>query len=82
MVTWTLKEGGSINIRDMGNNHLVNTIAYIERKGFKRIRVSFGGNGFDSTDNYYDEETEDLTTIYDEMVTELRLRRIESVLGT
>ena len=48
------REGEKILIQDMDNNHLINTMKFIERKAAEGLTVRYGGGSHD--DFYYDED--------------------------
>lgn len=49
------KDGKSINIRDMGDTHLLNTIKYYKRKAKEGVVIEYGG-GNCLEDIWYDKE--------------------------
>lgn len=69
---WKTRDGRELEIKDMDNEHLINTIKYIERKNFVQIIPQGGGNC--AEDIWYDEIEIDLKPIYNEMVRELNKR--------
>jgi hypothetical protein len=57
------KDGSILDIRGiskeypkMTNEHLLNTIKYIETKALNGIKIVFGGSGNNAEDMWYDEE--------------------------
>ncbi len=79
---WTCKNGVKIRIKDMGDKHLANTVAFLERCYQQRLDVSPPCFSGEMAQYYADMEyndlmsssIEDLYPIYDDMVKELTKR--------
>lgn len=52
----TTKDGTEIELENMSDSHLLNTIAYFERKAKEGIKVEYGCSGSVADDMYYDED--------------------------
>lgn len=71
---WETSNGEQVYVRDMETSHLKNTIAFIERHDFQSTLVL--GNG-DIDETYVDEVFVDWRPVYERMLIELRLRKLE-----
>ncbi len=72
--TWTTKQGEQLHLQNMQTSHILNCMAMIEKIGFYTSEII--GGSFDSKDYWCEEAENDYTPVYNNMVLELRLRKI------
>lgn len=79
-----MRDGKVIEISEMGDQHLLNTIKLMQRKASSGVTVHYGGGGPLAEDMWYDEEIikgdEALESFnYNAYVTEEKRRRLKVV---
>ena len=67
---WATKEGVVLHIRDMKTEHIENCLRIIKNN-------NFGYTAYFGCDGYYDKKYVSLRGKYENMVNELRLRKLE-----
>ena len=79
---WEDKEGNQIKVSEMSNEHLLNAIAYVNRKAKEGMTILHGSAGVDIDDMWYDveeikgEEVFEHFEGYEDLVKEAKKRNI------